>query len=295
MRTLTIGMSVLVFVLAAELLLVCAPTAPFSSAETPPSIDLEGFRWNSFPVRVLVDMNAWSIPDYAVAVREALDDWSKSIWNYTSSFNDTSLAMMRFAFYESDVNGTSSYNVFMTFVASEISPPSETVGLTTARWNAQTHEPISPVTISITTYSATASHLFVRNVAMHELGHMLGLGHASQQNTADGPELMYPISSRNSILFPSTLDAYGLTVLYSGMYGQTVQLPTDIPYKMLSEGTAPPPTTDFWQNWPRYAPLLTAIAIILVLVPILLRLGRKSKPEQTAQGVPPPHQMTHKP
>jgi predicted Zn-dependent protease len=288
MRTLARSKSISVLMLAAELLLVFAPTVPSSGAATLPSISLEGFRWNSFPARVLVDMNTWSTPDYAVAVREALDDWLRSIWNYTDSFNDTSLTMIRFAFYESDINRTDNYNVLVTFAASEINPPSETVGLTTARWNPQTHEPISPVTVNITTYSATASHLFVRNVAMHELGHALGLGHASPQNTLDGPELMYHISSRNSILFPSTLDVYGLTVLYRGRYDQTVQLPADIPHKMPSEGTVPPPTSDFWENLPRYAPLLAAIAIILVLVPILLKLERRNKPEHTAQEIPPP-------
>ena len=275
-------------ILAANLLLVYTPSMHSSAAATLPSIDLESFRWNSFPLRVLVDMNAWSTPDYAVAVRESLDDWLRSIWNYTNSFNDTSLTMIRFAFYVSDINRTDNYNALVTFAASEIGPGSETVGLTTARWNPQTHEPLPPVTVNITTYSATASHLFVRNVAMHELGHMLGLGHASSQNTLNGPELMYYISSRNSILFPSTLDVYGLTVLYRGMYGQTVQLPAGIPYKMLSEGTVPPPTSDFWENLPTYVPLLTAIAVILVLVPILLRLGRKNKPEQTAREIPPP-------
>jgi hypothetical protein len=288
MRTTARSRFMSVLILAANLLLVYTPSMPSSAAATLPSIDLEGFRWNSFPLRVLVDMNAWSTPDYAVAVREALDDWLRSIWNYTSSFNDTSLTMIRFAFYVSDINRTDNYNALVTFAASEIGPSSETVGLTTARWNPQTHEPIPPVTVNITTYSATASHLFVRNVAMHELGHMLGLGHASSQNTLNGPELMYYISSRNSILFPSTLDVYGLTVLYGGMYGQTVRLPADIPYKMLSEGTVPPPTSDFWENLPTYVPLLAAIAVILVLVPILLRLGLKNKPEQTAQEIPQP-------
>jgi len=277
-----------VLLLAINLLLVYTPAMPSSAAATLPSINLEGFRWNSFPLRVLVDMNAWSTKDYAVAVREALDDWLRSIWNYTSSFNDTSLTMIRFAFYVSDINRTDNYNALVTFAASEISPNSETIGLTTAQWNPQTHEPISPVTVNITTYSATATHLFVRNVAMHELGHMLGLGHASSQNTLDGPELMYNISSRNRILSPSTLDIYGLTTLYRGMYDQTVQLPAYIPYKMLSEGTVPPFTSDFWKNLPTYVPLLAAIVVILVLVPILLNRGRKNKLERTEQEIPQP-------
>jgi hypothetical protein len=56
---------------------------------------------------------------------------------------------------------------------------------------------------------------------------------------------------------------------------------------MLSEGTAPPPTSNL-ENLPTYVPLLAAIAIILVLVPILLRLERKNKTGQTAHEIPPP-------
>jgi hypothetical protein len=287
MRTTARNRIMLALILAA-LLLVHASTIPSSAAATLPSIDLEGFRWNTFPLRVLVDMNAWSTPDYTLAVSEALDDWLRSIRNYTRSFNDTSLTMIRFDLYVSNINKTDKYNALVTFAATEISPHSETVGLTTAQWNSQTHEPISPVTVNITTYSATASHQFVKNVAMHELGHVLGLGHTSPQNTPNGPELMYYISPRNSMLFPSTLDVYGLTMLYSGRYNQTIQLPTEIPYKMLSEGTVPPPISSFLENLPTYVPLLAAIAIILILVPILLRLGRKNKTEQTAHEIPQP-------
>jgi uncharacterized membrane protein len=57
---------------------------------------------------------------------------------------------------------------------------------------------------------------------------------------------------------------------------------------MLSEGTVLPPTTDFWENWPSYAPLLAAIVMILILVSIFRRLGRKNKPEKTTQELPPP-------
>jgi len=275
--------------LAAELLLVHSQATAFVGAATmSASINVEGFRWNSFPLRVLVDMNEWSTQDYAVAVREALDSWVRSIWNYTNSYNDTSLTMISYVLYVSDINRTNDYNVLVTFAASEIDPPSNTVGLTTARWNIQTHEPLPPATVNITTYSATADRLFIGNVAMHEFGHTLGLGHASPQNTLDGPELMYYLSSRNRVFYPSTLDVYGLAMLYKGRYSKTVQLPASIPYKMLSEGTVPRPTSDCWEDWPRYVPLLGSIAIIPVLILVLRKLGHKNKPEQAAEETPPP-------
>lgn len=167
------------------------------------------------------------------------------------TFNDTTLTSVNYLFYLSDVNSTSKYDVLITFTPDEISSPSNTVGLTTYTWDSTTHEPIPPITINITSYSATATNLFIRNVAMHEFGHALGLGHASSQSTTDGPELMYYVSPRNQAVYPSTLDVYGLTVLYRGSYSQTVQLPPDIPYKMLTSCNVPPPPpspiTNFWK------------------------------------------------
>jgi hypothetical protein len=186
-------------------------------------------------------MNQWSTPDYAVAVHEALDCWEKSIYNYTHSYTNETL-MFDFVFYMSDVNYTSDYDIILSFARNEISQGSKGVGLTTFKWNVRTHDPIPPIIINVTTYSATADFLFVKNVAMHEFGHALGLGHASSSNTIDGQELMYPTSTNDQVVYPSTLDIYALMVLYhEGNFGLTVQLPSDIPYKMLAEGQKLPP------------------------------------------------------
>jgi hypothetical protein len=106
-------------------------------------------------------MNEWSAPEYDVAVREALDSWVKSIWNYTHTYNDTSLAMINYLFYVSNVNATPNYDVYVTFTANKMPPDSNTVGLTTYRWDAFTHEPIPPITINITTYSGGVDNFFV--------------------------------------------------------------------------------------------------------------------------------------
>lgn len=273
------------------LLSAFSPIIFSSHAATSGSIELEEFRWTTFPLKVLVDLNQWSLPNYAADVHESLDTWIEAIWNYSQTYNDTTLTNVNYLFYLSNVNSTSKYDVFITFTPNEISLPSNTVGLTTYTWNTFNHEPTPPIIINITTYSATASDLFIRNVAMHEFGHALGLGHASSQSTADGAELMYYISPRNQAVYPSTLDVYALTVLYRGNYSQTVQLPPDIPYKILTNGNAPPPppppTTDSWQDYERYLPLaLIVVAIILAIA--LARVGSRKEPEETAPQPPPP-------
>lgn len=200
------------------------------------SIELHDFSWNRFPLRVLVDMNKWSTRSYSVAVREALDSWVKSIWNYTHTYTNMTVDF-NYVFYASNVNTTGIYDILISFTQNEIAP--NVVGLTNLRWDPRLHDPITPIIINITSYSATAEDLFIRNVAMHEFGHALGLGHANSRDTENGPELMYPSSSLQQTVYPSTLNAYGLVMLYSGSYGNTVTLPADIPYMMLAEGSIP--------------------------------------------------------
>lgn len=251
-------------------------------------VELEEFRWTKLPVKVLVDMNQWSQPEYAFAVREALDDWVKSIWNYTNTYNDSSLASVNFLLYLNNVNATSNYDVLISFAAERIPPSPNTVGLTTYSWDPSTHQPVPPITINITTNLGTASQLFVKNIAMHEFGHALGLGHAGSQNTQNGPELMYYASSKDSFVYPSTLDIYGLTRLYRGNYNQTVYLPLDIPYEMLADGNIPLPQTLSWEDYRKYAPLLVALFLVIVVAAVLGVLSRENRTEESLQSPPPP-------
>lgn len=254
----------------------------FSAPDSSSVVALEEFRWISFPLNVYVDMNNWAMPNYAVVVREALDDWVKSIWNYTQTYNDTSLPAINYLYYVSNVNATDHYDVIISFTSDKMPPTSNTVGLTNCSWNAVTHKPIAPITINITTFSGTATGLFVKNVAMHEFGHALGLGHASSANTLNGPELMYLTSSRNEVVYPSTLDVYGLIILYHDKFSQNVQLPPSIPYVMLAEGAIPPPSTSLLNDYRPYLPL---VGVLVLLIVAAIVLGRVSKGEKD-QGIP---------
>lgn len=286
--------SILCLLLVVVLLVGCASSAGKSMlVQSSVSIALEEFGWTSFPLRVLVDVNQWSVPDYAVAIREALDDWMISIWNYTQTFNDTSLPAVSYVFYVSSINATQGYDVLVTFTPDRIPPGSSIVGLTTYEYEPVTHEPISPITINVTTSSATASSLFVKDIVMHEFGHALGLGHASSSSTLNGPELMYYTSSKNEVVYPSTLDVYGLTELYKGFFNQSVQLPSDVPYVMLTEGTVPlptvtPPASSLWEDFKPYLPIIVVLLLLIVAAIVLARIGKEKSPEEPAQPLPPP-------
>lgn len=274
---------------ATILFAVCIiPLARSAALQNSVSIALEEFKWTHFPIKVLVDMNQWTQPEYAVAVREALDSWIKSIWNYTNTYNDTSLAPVNYLFYLNDANSTTNYDVLISFAPDKIPPGPNTVGLTTYSWDLTTHQPVPPITINITTYSGTAATLFIKNIAMHEFGHALGLGHALPQNTLNGPELMYYSSSKNQIVYPSTLDVYGLTKVYNGSYGQTVYLPSSIPYVMLAEGDIPPPQIIPWEDYRKYTPLFIVLFLVVAVAAVLGLVSREKKPEDLQPPPPPP-------
>jgi hypothetical protein len=276
-----------ILMLITVLLLASSSTLVFP-ARAAPSIDLEEFRWNSFPISVYVDLNQWSTPEYAVAIRGALDNWLKAIsnftqMNYTNSYNGQSLT---YTYYVKDANFTVNPDVIISFSPNAMSGGA--IGLTTYNYD-NVHEVIPPIVIKLTTYSASATDLFVEDVAMHEFGHALGVGHASSQVTQDGyPEVMYYASSKNSISFPSTLDIYALSQLYQDHFNQTVQLPVSIPYVVLAEGSLPPPPppqTPFWETYLQYLPLVAAALIILVPVLIIAVIVTRKK---AGENVPPP-------
>ena len=253
-------------------ILSLSPFSAIAYPQTPAYIELGEYRWNRFPLKVLVNMNQWSVPSYALAVREALDSWMKSVWNFTHTFEGTSLPTISYLFYLTNVNSTKNYDVLITFTADKIPPDSNTVGLTECKWDQLRHEPIPPININITTFSGTADDLTIKNVVMHEFGHALGLRHASVSRTLNGPELMYHISTRDQTVYPSTLDLHGLTELYKGSFKYNVYLPVNIPYIMLAEGAIlPPPKSqpDYWKTLQQNAPIFVLLALATITVVIV--------------------------
>jgi hypothetical protein len=277
-------------------MVLCITLAPWivQSVSAGPiySMSLTEFRWDTFPLKVYVDMNEWSIPAYAVSVQEALDNWMRSIWNYTQTYKDTSLPIVTYLLFLSNFNASTDYDAHLTFTADTIPPGSKTVGLTNCDWNSTTFEPNPPINITVTTFSRNATSLYVKNVVMHEFGHALSLGHTPQTNTSNGPELMNYASSKNQTIYPSTLDVYGLTRLYAGEFDHIVQLPNYIPYIMLSEGTIPDGQGS-QQGLEQYLPILVVVSsVTIATVTLILFRKRKKHEEATPQQLVPQSSRT---
>ena len=210
-----------------------------SLSSTDPQIGLLGVAWDHTSLTVYILRVSWLEEDYIDAVKKAFSIWDRALEAFGKAYGYKYLSKFSFTIYV-----TSSvpwdYDILVMF-SSKVS--TEELGKASVTYNEVTGEILRVnITLYIYTTHGKLSVTDVLNVAMHEIGHALGLDHASSANTENGPELMYyQYKIGTSELRPSTLDAYGVAIahdwLKTGIFKRPeeteVELPATIPYRML--------------------------------------------------------------
>jgi hypothetical protein len=153
----------------------------------------------------------------------------------------------------------------------------------------------------------------MQNIALHELGHSLGLGHG---NFTD--DLMYPrytLNPLNQVQELSTLDLYGVSTVFQWMPNSSyayspqqssVTLPSSIPYRYLpisnEDLPSATPYSSLWQTLLTYVQklinytidlvsrpeVLTILIVMLVLLVTAFLFARLQRAKKTTQD-----QSTH--
>jgi hypothetical protein len=262
------------------------------------SLQLQGFVWNHSTLNALVvtaDNESWWNPDYLSTSLRAIGQWNDAIAAFASNYSDFSyLSNLRIQPKISNISEPG-FDIYIIWTGSPLSNMFDQVGLSQIFPNAES------VIINSTTILATHSNhgtslneVDLQNVALHELGHSLGLGHSNYTG-----DLMYAVytmgSSPESI---STLDVYGVATLFAWEIDSTdfypindwlnensVILPSTIEYRGLpvsSENASPQTLTN--NSAVKFLVLVIEIlihpeilGIILVIVFVLLIVGLISK------------------
>jgi predicted Zn-dependent protease len=209
------------------------------------ALQLQGFVWNRSTLNTLVvtaDNESWWDPSFLNTSLRAIGQWNEAIATFAANYSDYSyLSILRIQPTVSTATQPG-YDIYVNWHEFPFSNSTDVVGLSQIFANYQ--NTITNCTINLavhTLHGDTLNEGDMQNVALHELGHSLGLGHSNYTG-----DLMYSVYAMGSPAEAiSTLDVYGVATVFSvnSLINQVI-LPAGITYQFLpvSQKNARPQT-----------------------------------------------------
>ena len=209
------------------------------------SLEIQGLAWNRTTLNIMVvtpSNESWWNPVYLNSTLRAIGQWNEAISYFASNYSQYSyISSVKMQTIVSNV-ALSSFDVYLNYTEFPLANTSNEIGLET--WTSQANE-ILYSNISLATHTSHGESLTdgdMQNVALHELGHSLGVGHCNY--TGDTMYPAYTLLSPPRLI--STLDVYGVATVFAWLQYSTpfapvnawlqagpLMLPPDIPYENL--------------------------------------------------------------
>ncbi|HUK84421.1 MAG TPA: matrixin family metalloprotease [Candidatus Acidoferrum sp.] len=177
-------------------------------------LQIEGLAWHTSTINILLvtpNNVSWWNPMYINSTLRAIGQWNEAIQEFAS--NNTQYSFLTSLKLESTVSNVSEpgFNIYLNWTQSPLAGSVDAIGLTTL---SSDDNLITNCSINLATHTSHGDALAdgdEQNIALHELGHSLGLGHTNETNDVMFPDL--------SLLGPakllSNLDLIGISTTFA--------------------------------------------------------------------------------
>jgi predicted Zn-dependent protease len=180
------------------------------------SLQIQGLAWNRTTLNVLLvtpNNVSWWNPIYVNSTLRAIGQWNDAIRYFASNYSNFGyLSSLKFEPAVTNETKTG-FDIYLNWTETTLDNTADEVGLTSTIDLANA---IINCTINLAAHTSHGDALSdgdMQNIALHELGHSLGLGHSNYTG-----DVMYPaytlLGSAESI---STLDVYGVATVFEWM------------------------------------------------------------------------------
>jgi hypothetical protein len=272
------------------------------------SLQLQGFVWNHPTLNALVipaDNESWWNPNYLKTALRAIGQWDDAITAFAS--NNSNFSYLSSLSIQPTVSNMSQpgFDIYINWTDSALSNSSDVSGLTQIYPSYRKTIINSTITLATqTNHGDLLDEVDMQNVALHELGHSLGLSHANY--TGDLMYSTYSIGSPAKAV--SSLDVYGVVTLFAWEIDATefypvnnwldvnsVILPSEIAYQglpVLPENASP---QSFANNSAVqflvimfetliHTDILAIVLVIALILAIIVLISKRKKQSRSSIG-----------
>lgn len=237
----------IVLILLLPLFLLSQDLAVNGQNDNNPTVELGQSVWNHAQLRALLippDNASWWNPSYLNDTLRAIGEWNDALSYFAANYSAYS--------YLSSVNIQGSvsdqmlpnFDINVNWTENAAGNNAYDIGLTTTHSDNRHIKTLVTITLGTRTIEGnTFGDTDAQNIALHELGHTLGLGHSNY--TGDVMYPVYNILSPQSLV--STLDGYGISALFAWLQNPSQIYPVDA---WLTQNTVMLPSSISFQYLP---------------------------------------------